>query len=188
LHILAAVGVRMTAARELEAPAPDDVEDLDARAVGRLLAATLQRLRPDDGAPADWPPAGPVEAPSSPPPASRALLPAAWPYRRRPKRARSGGAVEVERAACDVCHEPAACAVLAGGAARICSACAISCAQLIASTQRSSARPHAAPCSCAACIRFDEGQRGEVARAVLLDGDADGAPLSRWSLLEVDDE
>jgi hypothetical protein len=124
-------------------------------------------------------------------------------------------ALELVLAACDVCRSPRAkCASINGGAAVVCFLCALSSAQLIAHSERASKRPHAKTCHCDACVTFDEGQRGEIANLVLLEGgraaesaatavqpghggDSDAPPpeasddepprvVSRWSVMEVD--
>jgi hypothetical protein len=90
--------------------------------------------------------------------------------------------VDVERGACGLCHEMGVCAAPRGSELRFCFLCALSMAQLVASHLRAARRPHRAPCTCEACITFDEGQRGEVANVALIDG----RDVSRWSVLEVD--
>ena len=96
-------------------------------------------------------------------------------------------AVEIVRATCSVCHSPRAlCATLRDTEPTFCFTCSLSMAQLIASQERENKRPHKRPCHCEGCVTFDEGQRGEIANAELVDSDS-GERLSRWRLLEVDD-
>ena len=96
----------------------------------------------------------------------------------------STGPICVERCTCSLCRELGACASVRGSELRFCFGCALSMAQLIAAQLRASQRPHRKPCTCNACITFDEGQRGEVANVVVLDEDR--REISRWAVVEVD--
>jgi hypothetical protein len=79
--------------------------------------------------------------------------------------------VQIVRAHCCLCREMRSCAALRddAGDRPTCFECTLSMAQLIAATQRESARPHAHPCTCFDCSTFDGGQRGEIANLSLVD-------------------
>lgn len=78
-------------------------------------------------------------------------------------------AIAVERnATCTVCRERAICGAIEGTGVLLCGLCALTIQQLIAGQRPPSARPHKRPCSCQECVTFDEGQRGELAKVVLV--------------------
>lgn len=94
-------------------------------------------------------------------------------------------AVDLVRASCTICRAPRAlCASVRDRDVDVCFLCALSMAQLVASAQRASERPHDKPCCCETCVTFDEGQRGELANVTLLDDEH--TSVSRWRVLEVD--
>lgn len=107
--------------------------------------------------------------------------------RRAPITRTASPAIHLERTHCSVCREPALCGVADPGCCPLCFSCALSISQLIACAQRATDRPHARPCTCEACIVFEEGQRGEIARVVLIDNET-RAEQSNWSVVEAAEE